>query len=166
MDAASGTSPLSSVTGLAHVAIKAADLAATIAFYSKVLGMQQRPRPPFDFPGAWLGMADGEALVHLYAGERARDAGGAVPVGGAAIDHVSFWARGHEAQRARFAAFGLPYRSQPVPANALAQLFVYDPNGVLIELTYRLQDEPDAVVGARGGVLRFEPQRYAQFKGT
>jgi catechol 2,3-dioxygenase-like lactoylglutathione lyase family enzyme len=154
-----------SVTGLAHVAIKAADLVATIAFYSKVLGMQQRPRPPFDFPGAWLGTPEGEALVHLYAGERARDPGGAIPVGGAAIDHVSFWARGHEAQRARFAAFGLPYRSQPVPATELAQLFVYDPNGVLIELTYRLRDEPDAVVGARGGSLRFEPERYLQFKG-
>lgn len=165
MTVASETSPSSPVSGLAHVAIKAADLAATIAFYSKVLGMQQQPRPPFEFPGAWLGIAGGDALVHLYAGERARDAGGAIAVGTAAIDHVSFWARGHEAQRARFAAFGLPYRSQPVPANELAQLFVYDPNGVLIELTYRLRDEPDAVVGARGGVLRFEAERYLQFRG-
>ncbi len=151
------------VIGLAHVAIKAADLAATIAFYSKVIGLQQVPRPPFDFPGAWLGLSSGEALVHLYAGARARDASGATLVGSAAVDHVSFWARGHEAQRARLTAFGLPYRSQPVPANALAQLFVYDPNGVLIELTYRLADEPDAVVGERGGALHFEPQRYNQF---
>ncbi len=151
------------VIGLAHVAIKAADLAATIAFYSKVIGLQQVPRPPFDFPGAWLGIPGGEALIHLYGGHRARDASGAAALGGAAVDHVSLWARGHESQRARFAAFGLPYRSQPVPANALAQLFVYDPNGVLIELTYRLADEPDAMVGQRGSVLRFEPQRYVQF---
>ena len=151
------------VIGLAHVAIKAADLATTVAFYSRVLGLQQLPRPPFDFPGAWLGPASGEALVHLYAGARARAADGGIAIGSAAVDHVSLWARGHEAQRARFEAFGLPYRSQPVPATELAQLFVFDPNGVLIELTYRLRDEPGAVVGSRGGVLRFEPQRYEQF---
>ena len=151
------------VAGLAHVTIKTADLAATIAFYETVLSLKQLPRPPFNFPGAWLGIPDGEALVHLVAGDRAREADGSVAVGSAAIDHVSFWARGYEAQRARFTAFGLPYRSQPVPDSALAQLFVYDPNGVLIELTYRLQDEPGAVLGERGGVLRFEPQRYAQF---
>ncbi len=160
MDASTMTCP---VLGLAHVAIKAADLPATIAFYREVLGLAEVPRPPFGFPGAWLGIPGGEALIHLYAGERARNADGSVSVGSAAIDHVSLWARGHEAQRARFAAFGLPYRSQPVPATGLAQLFVFDPNGVLIELTYRLADEPDAEVGARGGTLRFEPERYRQF---
>ena len=50
-----------------------------------------------------------------------------------------------------------------MPASDLVQLFVYDPNGVLIELTYRRAAEPGAVVGERGGQLRFEPERYAQF---
>lgn len=163
MGAESKGSSIPTVSSLAHVAIKAGDLATTLGFYTRVLGLRQVPRPPFDFPGAWLGIEGGEALVHLYAGERARDAGATAPIGGAAIDHVSFWAHGHEVQRARFAAFGLPYRSQPVPGTALAQLFVYDPNGVLIELTYRLANEPDAVVAARGGGLRFEPDRYQQF---
>jgi len=152
------------VFGLAHVTIKVADLPATIAFYGQVLGLAQVPRPPFDFPGAWLGTPDGEALVHLIAGERARNDEGAIVMGSAAIDHVSFWARGFEAQRARFETCGLPYRSQPVPASDLLQLFVYDPNGVLIELTYRLPDEPGAVVGQRGGALRFEPGLYARFR--
>jgi catechol 2,3-dioxygenase-like lactoylglutathione lyase family enzyme len=151
------------VIGLAHVAIKAADLPATIAFYRQVLGLVELPRPPFGFPGAWLGTPDGEALVHLYAGERARNADGSVAVGSAAVDHVSLWARGYEAQRRRFESLGLPYRSQPVPASDLVQLFVYDPNGVMLELTYRRSEEPGAVVGERGGELRFEPQRYAQF---
>ena len=155
--------PACPVLGLAHVAIKAADMPATIAFYRDVLGLAEVSRPPFGFPGAWLGIPSGEALIHLYGGERARNADGSIAVGSAAIDHVSLWARGHEAQRRRFEALGLPYRSQTVPATELAQLFVYDPNGVMIELTYRLTDEPDAAVGEGGGVLRFEPERYAQF---
>jgi catechol 2,3-dioxygenase-like lactoylglutathione lyase family enzyme len=151
------------ILGMAHVTIKAADLPATIAFYAKVLGLRQVPRPPFSFPGAWLGTVDGDALIHLLGGERARGVGGTIEIGSAAIDHVSLWARGLEAQRARFEAFGLPYRSQPVPASDLVQLFVFDPNGVLIELTYRRTDEPGAAVGERGGTLHFEPARYAQF---
>jgi len=153
------------VLGLAHVAIKSADMPATIAFYCKVLGFAEVPRPAFNFPGAWLGIPDGEALIHLYAGQRAQNAAGSYDVGSAAVDHVSLWARGYEAQRARFARFGLPYLSQPVPGRDLAQLFVYDPNGVMIELTYRLSEEPGAVLGERGGTLGFEPERYRQFSG-
>jgi catechol 2,3-dioxygenase-like lactoylglutathione lyase family enzyme len=43
------------VTSLVHVAIKAADLNATITFYKRVLDLQRVPRPPFSFVGAWLG---------------------------------------------------------------------------------------------------------------
>lgn len=163
MDAAGESTWSASVTRLAQVAIQAADLPTTIVFFGKPLGLKQAPRPPLDFPGAWLGTAGGNARVHLYAGECARGAGASSLGGSAAIDHVSFWARGHEAQRAHFAAFSLPYCSQPVPARAREQLFVHEPNGVLIELTCRLQDEPDAVVGERAGALRFEPQRYVRF---
>jgi len=153
------------VLGLAHVAIKAADMPATIAFYCRVLGFAQVERPAFNFPGAWLGIPDSEALIHLYAGARAQNAAGSYDVGSAAVDHVSLWARGYEAQRVRFSQFKLSYMSQPVPGRDLAQLFVYDPNGVMIELTYRLSEEPGAVVGERGGALRFEPERYRQFAG-
>ena len=70
---------------LAHVAIRATSLPATIAFYTHVLGMKQVPRPPFNFEGAWLGNERGDALIHLYGGERARGADGRVPVGSAAV---------------------------------------------------------------------------------
>lgn len=147
------------VTGLAHIAIKATDLATTIAFYEQVLGMHQMPRPPFPFPGAWLGIDD-QALVHLYGGERAgRGTGDTGP-----IDHVSFWARGYIAQRDRFESFGLPFREACPPQTTLAQMFVFDPNGVVLELTYDLRNEPGAKPGRPGAMPRFDPAGYEQFR--
>lgn len=151
------------VRALAHVAIKADDLDKTVAFYERVLGLRRVPRPPFPFPGAWLGREDGDAIVHLYGGERAREEGGGFARGTGRVDHVSFWARGYLAQCERLQRHGLPYRDQRPPETTLAQLFVYDPNGVLLELTYDLRDEPGAPAAARGGALRFDPALYAQF---
>lgn len=152
-----------SVTTLAHVAIKAHDLEQTVAFYERVLGLRRVPRPPFPFPGAWLGRTDDNAIVHLYGGERARESDGGFARGTGRVDHVSFWARGYLAQCERFERYGLPYRDQRPPETTLAQLFVFDPNGVLLELTYDLRDEPGAPTAARGGTLRFDPALYAQF---
>ena len=56
------------VTGLFHLAIKTGDLDATVKFYSEVLGLTQAYRPDFGFPGAWLAIKDGPAIIHVYAG--------------------------------------------------------------------------------------------------
>lgn len=150
------------VTSLAHVAIKTADLDATIAFYERVLDMQRVPRPPFNFVGAWLGV-NGDALIHLYGGERALAAGGGHARETGSIDHVSLWARGYAAQRARFEKLGLPFRETQPPETTLAQMFVLDPNGVVLELTYDLRNEPGVQPGKRNDALRLAPSVYAQF---
>lgn len=156
-------SKMTRITTLAHVAIKAADLAATVAFYEAVLGLRQVPRPPFGFPGAWLGTDDGAALIHLYGGERARATDGDVAMGTGAIDHVSLWAHGYAAQRERLVRYDLPFRESLVPDSTLAQLFVFDPNGVLLELTYDRRDESDFSPGSAGAALQFDPARYTKF---
>jgi catechol 2,3-dioxygenase-like lactoylglutathione lyase family enzyme len=153
------------VTGLAHVTIKAADLAATIAFYERVIGLQQVARPPFPFPGAWLGFGE-DALVHLLGGDRALAANGSIAHETGSIDHVSFWARGYAAQRARLEACRLPFRESCPPQTTLAQIFVFDPNGVLIELTYDLRHEGGVVPGNRNDRLQWTAAHYTQFAGT
>lgn len=150
------------VTGLAHVAIKAADLEATIAFYEQVIGLQSVPRPPFSFPGAWLGV-DGNALIHLYGGQRALAPDGSHPRETGSVDHISFWAHGYAAQRARFERFGLPFREGRPPETTLAQMFSLDPNGVMLELTYELRNEPGVEPGRRNDPLHWDPSLYAQF---
>jgi glyoxylase I family protein len=48
---------------LHHISIPVADLDRSRRFYRDILGLQEIERPPFDFPGAWFAMGDGE--LHL-----------------------------------------------------------------------------------------------------
>ena len=128
------------ITGLFHVAIKTNDLAATTHFYKEVMGLVEVPRPNFGFPGAWLGcpLPGGQAIFHIYAGgpALAGSSDGRTPAGTAAIDHVSLSCTGYHEFIARFRKHGLDWREFLVPGTTLWQLFVYDPSGVQLELTF------------------------------
>ena len=126
------------VHGLFHIAVKTAKLESSLAFYKDVLGLMEIARPDFGYPGAWLACPGltGGAIVHLYAGGPALGADGAMATGTAAIDHISLSCSGFHAFRARFAVRGLPWREFLVPGTTLWQLFVYDPSGVQMELTF------------------------------
>lgn len=156
---------------LFHTAIRTADLDATVRFYTEVLGMIVADRPPIGFPGAWLkpAQAGADAIIHVYAGDAAREADGSVQTGTGAIDHVSVVCQGYSEFRARFERFGLPYRENLVPATPLWQLFVYDPNGIQLELTFHAAAEPQAepkISAERLYKARerwFNPAPYRQF---
>lgn len=126
------------VTGLFHVAVKTSNLAATRHFYCDIIGLTEQPRPDFGYPGAWLGVPipGGLGILHVYAGGPALGADGTAPIGTAAIDHVSLTAVGYRAYVEKFQAAGLPWREFLVPGTSLWQLFVYDPSGVQLELTF------------------------------
>ena len=132
------------VTGLLHVLVKTNDLAQTLAFYKGVLGLREAQRPPFGFAGAWLACptANGELVIHVWAGGPGMGADGVAPYGTATIDHVSLSAVGYKGFRAKFQEQGLPWREFVIPNTTLFQLFVYDPSGVQIELTFDLGAEP------------------------
>ena len=131
---------------LFHTAIKTGDLDATVRFYTEVLGMIVAERPPIGFPGAWLKPAQpgADAIIHVYAGDAAREPDGSLQSGSGAIDHVSVVCQGYSEFRERFKKFGLEWRENLVPATPLWQLFVYDPNGVQLELTFHAAAEPEA----------------------
>ena len=156
---------------LFHTAIKTADLGATVRFYTEVLGMVEAVRPPIPFPGAWLKppQAGVEASIHVYAGDAAKEADGSVLTGTAAIDHVSVVCQGYRDFQARFEQFGLDYRENIVPATPFWQLFIYDPNGIQLELTFHAQAEPQSepkISEARLYKPRerwFRPELYRQF---
>jgi catechol 2,3-dioxygenase-like lactoylglutathione lyase family enzyme len=126
------------VAGLFHVAINTNDLAETVAFYTRVIGLREVFRPDFGYPGSWLGvpLPGGPAIIHVYAGGPALAPTGKAPDGTAAIDHVSLACRGFRAFVERFRKFGLEWREFLVPGTTLWQLFVFDPSGMQLELTF------------------------------
>ncbi|MDQ8023574.1 MAG: VOC family protein [Moraxellaceae bacterium] len=156
------------VHGLFHLAIKTGDLAATRRFWCELIGLREVARPDFGYPGAWLACPQpgGQAIIHVYAGGPALGDDGKAPKGTAAIDHVSLSCSGYHAYIARFRAAGLDWREFPVPGTSLWQLFVYDPSGVQLELTFEGATEPGPPpdTGAdriyRAGRSFFDATRY------
>ena len=123
------------VTGLFHVAIKTNDLDATVKFYTDVLGMKLAHRPDFGFPGAWIAQPDGTPIIHIYAGGPAL-VDGKTPYGTGSLDHVSLTIQGWDECLERVKKFGYDWRASIVPGTTLWQIFVYDPSGVMMELTF------------------------------
>jgi catechol 2,3-dioxygenase-like lactoylglutathione lyase family enzyme len=130
--------PSATLHGLFHIAIKTTDLEATRVFWRDVIGLREIARPDFGFPGAWLACPQpgGQAIVHVYAGGPALGPAGTAPRETGAIDHLSLSCSGYRDYIARFERAGLPFREFIVPGTTLWQLFVYDPSGVQLELTF------------------------------
>ena len=134
---------------LNHFSIRTLDLAATQTFYVSVLGLQVGPRPDFPFPGCWLyqGPLDSyaNAAVHVI-GIDAKDSSGLSNYlgdreatdlqGSGALDHVAFFATGLADMLVRLQTQGLTPRRRDVPGLGLHQLFLDDPNGIVVELNY------------------------------
>lgn len=120
------------VRQIQHVNIRCADAKASRDFYVELLGLAQGDRPPFASQGYWL--YSGEVpVVHLVqkpAGEARKGPGTGE------LDHVAFEGVDLEAMRSALKARGHPFREAVVPRDGTVQLFVADPDGVLLELNF------------------------------
>ena len=125
---------------LDHFNIRTRNLADTVHFYEDVLGLEKGPRPNFAFPGAWM-YSEGKAVVHLV------DISGTSepqkPDSGV-VHHVAFASRGFDDMKQRLKAKDRQFEARQVPGGELWQIFVDDPNGVLIELNYEAAKEGGA----------------------
>lgn len=115
------------------------------AFYVDVVGLSEGARPDFPFPGHWL-YAGERAVVHL-AGLGSAGASGAAERATAAtgrLDHISMRASGLAATRRHLAGCGVAWDEAPVPSTTLHQVFLRDPCGLKLELTFDLAAEDGA----------------------
>lgn len=122
-------------TKLDHVNIRTEKARETRDFFVDIVGLREGDRPPFNFGGYWLYAGD-QAVIHIT---DARDEGAhgiAVGRAGAAIDHVSFRMTGYDGLMETLRRRGMKFERRIVPRNGDVQVFVDDPNGVSVELTF------------------------------
>ncbi|MCZ4344161.1 VOC family protein [Sphingomonadaceae bacterium G21617-S1] len=129
------------VRKLEHVNIRTRRLLETIQFYQEILDMEATPSPGGDMTkGAWIRDTSGQAIVHLVSADvplTTRLSAPAVDSGSGAIDHVALECDGYEDMQHRMERHGLTHRCNTIPSIGLRQIFVEDPNGVLVELNFR-----------------------------
>lgn len=121
------------LTQLNHVTVRTDDLDGTRDFYSDVLGLSAGPRPPLSFPGYWLYCGE-NPVVHLV--PRGSETGGGDGDNTGNFDHVAFTAEDFEDMRERLRKLGISFRERDVPGARIRQLFLQDPNQVMIELNF------------------------------
>jgi extradiol dioxygenase family protein len=102
-----------SVGVLDHYNVSTRKLKETVQFYEDVLGFVNGPRPPFNFPGAWLYSSD-HPVLH--------------------INDIS-------AMKQHLTGKGVPHRVNQVPNSTRWQIFLRDPNNVEIELNFETKNE-------------------------
>jgi len=132
-----------SVSGLNHYTIRCTpdELPALHDFYTRCVKLEAGARPVMPAPGYWL-YSEGKPIVHLYAALEQSAAG---PT--AALDHISFRAHGLDETRAHLKEQNVAFEEFPIPDWPIHQLFLRDPFGLKIELTFDLDEEAGAARG-------------------
>jgi|SRR6185437_5597389 catechol 2,3-dioxygenase-like lactoylglutathione lyase family enzyme len=115
-----------------HINIQTRELERTCRFYEDVLGLRRGFRPEFPFPGAWLYAGD-HAVVHLI-GLTEKDK--EVPKGSGSINHVAFSGSGISELLDRAKRAGADPSVRDVPGMKLRQVFLHDPNDILVEINF------------------------------
>ena len=123
-----------------HASVPVSDLDRSRAFYRDVLGLQEIDRPPFDFPGAWFAVGEGQLhlIVHEDATFRAgkpldsRDVHFAVRVPSfhAALEHLR--RVGYDSDAA--GDDPLAMKVSPHATAGFPQIYVLDPDRNVIEI--------------------------------
>jgi catechol 2,3-dioxygenase-like lactoylglutathione lyase family enzyme len=126
-----------------HFLLQTTDMEGTRKWYVEVLGMRVGPNPDFKFPVFWLYLGDKD-VVHVteggkgvsenrknYVGQQSEAASGS-----GVVDHIAFRATGLREMLAHLRSLKVDFKQRQVDDQGLYQLFMFDPNGVKIELNY------------------------------
>lgn len=121
-------------TAMNHFTILTDDVSATVSFYRELLGLADGPRPPLQFPGAWL-YTGGSAVLHVVGGRTADELKPGV------IDHMAFSATDLTHTLALLTSRNVDHVCRRQAGSGTWQVFFHDPNGARVELDFAA-DEP------------------------
>ena len=116
-----------------HVNVETDDVNRSAEFYREVIGLTEGPRPKFDRPGYWM-YAGNKPVVHII--QTAPENKMLTGSKDASISHFALQIRDYKEARKHLDSLGIKYKKLEVPGTKIRQLFVEDPEGVLIELIY------------------------------
>jgi catechol 2,3-dioxygenase-like lactoylglutathione lyase family enzyme len=136
------------ISHIEHFLVAADDIDATRDWYARVLGMKPGAHPDFGFPVHWMYLGDTD-IVHIgpsarqageiqkkFLGRTSQDTG----AGTGALDHIAFRATGLRGMLEHLKKEKVFFTRRRANGQALFQLFLYDPNGVKIELNYASEE--------------------------
>ncbi|WP_242127388.1 VOC family protein [Sphingobium sp. Sx8-8] len=137
---------------LEHYNIRTTRFEETVHFYTAVLGLKRGHYPGRILPGAWIYDEKDVPVVHIadmnpFDEELLRKADAQTvgrPVttlhGSGAIDHIAFLAVDYVAFCRKLDEMSLVYKPRDVQ-DGLRQIYIFDPNGILIELNFHESKE-------------------------
>lgn len=128
---------------LEHFLIQCADIGATRDWYVEVLGMREGDHPDFKFPVCWLYIG-AKDVIHITQGGKDVSANrlqylgqqSDAVEGTGVIDHMAFRCTGLSEMMGHFQRLKVAFTKRQVDDQGLFQLFLFDPNGIKIELNF------------------------------
>jgi catechol 2,3-dioxygenase-like lactoylglutathione lyase family enzyme len=128
------------VNWLDHVNVITDRLDETAEFYRALLNLERRDAPPPLTPqnAQWMYDAGGKAIIHINSVDCPRAFDREVQPGAltGAVHHVALNCTGYDEVLDRVKALGAEFQCNTVDAIGLRQVFVSDPNNVLLELNF------------------------------
>jgi catechol 2,3-dioxygenase-like lactoylglutathione lyase family enzyme len=127
------------VNALDHFNVITGDLDATAAFYADILSLDRRDGPPGLPPHQvqWMYDNAGRAIVHINSIDCPRAYDRAVSPGPTgALHHIALNCSGFDAMIARLDTRGIGRQVNRIESVGLRQIFIHDPNDVVLELNY------------------------------
>jgi catechol 2,3-dioxygenase-like lactoylglutathione lyase family enzyme len=131
------------VVGLDHVNVRSADPAGTLGFFREVLQMRVGPPPGSTGTGSggWVYDTEDRPVVHVGGADSPYPTDAVRPFaaarGSGAVHHVALSCSGFDDLKARFRSLGIDFEETDYPQFGFRQLFVTEPNGILLELNFR-----------------------------
>jgi len=129
------------VAALDHVNIVTTDLARTVGYYGRLLGLTRFDHPMFNGPdpiAAWLCDDAGRPILHVqaYDPDKHERHSAVAPATTGSIDHIAFRCEDYDAMCSHLDALGESYETFDFPIANIRQIRLTDPNNVELELNF------------------------------